>query len=860
MKTDYRNMPKIAGMLFYFLLPSGDYHYLIGDYEEIYNRIYLVRGPRSAYFWIWMQIFKSLPLYVCHSFYWSTVMLKNYFKLSYRSLVRDKLFGTISIFSLSIAIGASLSIFVLIALSFEFDSFHENAEQIYLVENIINRNGEIAVWGDSPVALGAAIKADLPQIKDVVRIEQLSGTIRRDEEVFNETLCFADNGFFNMFTFPLIQGDKRALSERNAVFFTEKTAKKYFGDKDPLGEHVEIVFSDREPSVFYVRGVVKELPLTTSIIFDILISYDNIFNDEAENYWKSFTDATFIQVNTAVETSDIENQLNQYLAVQNDASPDWPIASYKLEPLLDVAINAYKTNSSLSGSSSPPALIAFTLIGAFLLLVASFNYINVAIISGSRRLKEIGLRKVFGSSRLGIMKQFMGENLLICFLAVVAGVILAQSIFLPIFVTLTDKSEFPLSVFDTSDIWLILPAILLFTAVCGGAYPAFYISRFQPVNIFRGKLTIGGRSLLKSTMIVCQFIMTFMLLSLSVIVSRNAEYMTTVDWGYDQRDIITIDTENKQQYDILENAIRGNPNIITVAGTQNSFGGELPTEVIMYEGTQYEVKQVIIGAEYANMMKLRLEAGSLFDPEINPEASHQVVINEQFSERFGLERPIGTYIKIDSIDYAVIGVVENFHYRDFYEEIEPLVIRRAPEKDFSSLSVKYKAGTEIQTAELLNSTWKKLIPDKPYNSFFQDEVFEYWFYAERQIAKLFWSYAIIAITLSCMGLFGLVAVSITRRMKEVGIRKVLGAGMMNIINLMTKEYLILLTLSTVIAAPLSYYLVEAALDGIHAYHIPVSVTHMVFVIALIILTSVLTISSLLYKAGQTNPVDTLKYE
>ncbi|MFC1555389.1 ABC transporter permease, partial [candidate division KSB1 bacterium] len=422
------------------------------------------------------------------------------------------------------------------------------------------------------------------------------------------------------------------------------------------------------------------------------------------------------------------------------------------------------------------------------------------------------------------------------------------------------NGDIPVSVFESQKIWFILPATLLFTAVCGGAYPSFYISRFQPVNIFRGKQTISKSSLLKRILIVCQFIMTFILLSLSVIASRNADYMTTVDWGYDQRDIIKVYTDDYQQYEILKNAIQDNPDIINAAGSQNSLGGEPPTGVIEYQGKKYEVKQLILGAEYVNMMKLRLKSGKLFDPETNPEASNYVVVNERFAEKYTIDNPIGKYIRVNNIDHTVIGVVGDFHYRDFYAEIEPLVIRRAYENNFSSISVKYKAGTETQTAGFLENTWKKLIPDKPYEAVFQDEVFEDWFYSERQISKLFWSYSLIAITISCMGLFGIVSVSITRRMKEIGIRKALGAGMMNIMNLMNKEYLILLAVSTVIGAPLSYFLMGKAFDGIHAYHIPVSVTHMVIVFTLVILTTVLTVSSLLYRAGRTNPVDTLKYE
>jgi ABC-type antimicrobial peptide transport system permease subunit len=344
------------------------------------------------------------------------------------------------------------------------------------------------------------------------------------------------------------------------------------------------------------------------------------------------------------------------------------------------------------------------------------------------------------------------------------------------------------------------------------------------------------------------------------VITQNADYQKKLDWGYNQEQVLVVPISEQNQFEILRNEINKHPHIINMAGTKHHIGKSSGTEVVEFRGKKYEVKKFEVGENYLETMNMRLKDGRSFIPDAISDKDRSVIINEAFVKNLKLSDPVGTYIRIQDLDFLVVGVVENFHYKNFMNEIEPALLRLAADDTYKYILARVESGTVQQTAEILGEKWNKLIPDEPYDAFYQDQVFELFFRGEDNISVLFSFFALIALVISCMGLFGLASVTITNRMKEIGVRKVLGATILSLLKLINKQFLLLIAISTMIAMPISYLMIKAVIESIHQYHIPISYTHFISSFILIVFTSALTISSLIYRATRLDPVRILKYE
>jgi putative ABC transport system permease protein len=788
-------------------------------------------------------------------------VFKNYFKIAYRQILRNKLFSIIDIFGLSVAVGCSIVVFLFVDFWASMDSFHKNADQIFLVENVINRDGQISVWGDSPLPLGPAVKNDFPQVIRTVRIQTRGGVVRLGDKVFDERFMFVDEGFFEMFTFPLVAGSKDTLLNPNTLFMDEEMALKYFGDENPVGKQLTVRFGDKYQEEFFVGGVTKEHPENSSIRFKFLIPYEKRrdlglkdFND-----WKRWTWATFVQVRNPGDIAAIKEQMEPYIRLQNEVNEDWSVEGYVFEPLTALSLNAHKVKGGISWGPHPTELVALSIFGIFLLLLACFNYMNIAIVSGTRRLREIGIRKVLGSNRVHLITQYIGENTLLCLFALILGTVLAKLFFIPSFSSLFDL-PLKLDLLGNMHLSAFLVSMLALTSLGGSAYPAFYVSGFQPANILRGKQKPKGKSLFTRILLTFQFVLTFITVTTAVILFQNAKHQKNRDWGYNQNEVITVRLDGKKHYTIYRNEIDKNPDILQAAGSMIHIGRGYGGAVAEIAGTKYEIKCLFVGYDYLETMGIRLKQGRFFDRKFSTDLDQSIVINNKFAESMNWQNPLEKEIIIDKKTFFVIGVVDDFHYASFRTKIEPAIFRMAAEDTFNYLSVRVKPDAVPQTAEYLKETWERLIPDTPYRSFYQDEVFESYFKAQNNIIKLFSFTAAITLVIACMGLFGLVSISIDKRMREISIRKVLGATIANVVRIVNKEFVTVLLVSTVVATPLGYMLLKSLLDSYYEYHIPVALPPFVFTFAVIAVTSLITISSLIYKVAVSNPVDILREE
>ncbi|MDN5202426.1 ABC transporter permease [Fulvivirgaceae bacterium BMA10] len=788
-------------------------------------------------------------------------MLKNFLKTFSRSLVKNKLISFINIFGLSIAIGCSLVVYIFVDWQFSMDQFHVNRNNIFLLQNVVSRDGSEQVWGDSPAPIGDALEADFSQIKRVVRIDNRGTVFKYKDKIFNEFVRFVNPEFLDMFTFPLRLGEKEALQDPSNIILSDRIAEKYFGEENPIGKQVELILNNKKES-FIVAGVAEKFPKTASFAFNILINFEkkfNIYDKEDPNDWKDFIGSTFIELNDPADIELISSKMDKYVAIQNEAEEDWPASAYTFQPLSTLSLNSYKIRGDIASGDDPVARIVLSLIGIFMMTLACFNYINIAIVSSAKRLKEIGLRKVVGGTKQQLVFQFIGENLIICLFALILGGVWARFLFGPWFDNLFSIG-LELDFYKSVDAWVFFTALLVITGIGSGAYPAFYISSFKAVNIFRGQQQFGKGNKFTKVFLTFQFILSIITIVFGITFVQNADYQKERDWGYNQSQTLVVPVDGENTYVSLKNEYLQNPDIVQVAGSGNHVGRSSGLAVIDYNSKKYEIRRIDVGHNYLETLGIRLKQGRFFEEERATDVTESVVINQTFMDHMNWEQPLGQSFDLDTITYHVVGVVEDFHYQNFHNEIEPTFFRMTTQDKFRYLSLKVKAGQATKIGESMEASWKVVAPDLPYNGFFQDTVFDRYFNNVQGHGRVMGFTATLAIILSCMGLFGLVSLNVTARMREFSIRKVLGAGIKNIFTGINKHYIWLLLIACIIGLPVSYYLVSILLEEVYEYYMPLTFVPLLIAMIILFTVSLITVSSQIYKVVVSNPVDSLRVE
>ncbi len=788
-------------------------------------------------------------------------MLKNFLKTALRSIVKNRLISFINIFGLSVAIGCSLVVYIYVDWELSMDKYHVGHEKIFLLQNIVSRDGAEQLWGDSPAPIGAMLREDFPQIKEVVRIDNRSAVGKYGDKIFKERVRFVDPSFLKVFSFPLASGNREVLNDPTKLVISQRIAEKYFGDEDPLGKQFELIMNDKKAS-FEIAAVGDKFPKTSSFTYDFLVNFDrkfNIYEKDDPQDWKDFINATFIQLENASDIEFISNAMDKYVKLQNAAEEDWPASAYTFQALTDLSINSYKISGDISGGGDPVGRIVLSLIGIFMMLLACFNYINISIVSATKRLKEIGVRKVIGGTKKQLVLQFLGENLIVCFFALILGSLLARFLFGPWFDNLFSIG-LSLELYQNPSAWLFFFVLLMITGLGSGAYPAFYVSSFNAVNIFRGKQRFGRKNKFTKIFLIFQFVLSIITIVFGITFVQNANYQQERDWGYNQSQVLVVPVDKEQTFTLLKNEFLQAPGISSIAGARNHLGRSVYTEVIDLNGKKNEIRRMDIGYDYLETLGVRLKQGRFFERERVTDSKESVIINEKFVENMNWDNPLEMSFDVDTLTYNVVGVAENFHYDDFDDEIEPAFFAMANEEDFNFIALKIEPGNVSATAELAEKTWKSAVPDLPYNGFFQDTVFDNYFHNVKGHGKIMGFTATLAIILSCMGLFGLVSLNVSARMREFSIRKVLGAEILHIFNGVNRQYIWLILIACFLGLPISYYFVNMLLEEVYAYHMPLTMGPLILATIFIFTVSLLTVSSLIYKVIVANPVDALRSE
>ena len=789
-------------------------------------------------------------------------MLKNYWTIAIRNLLRSKGFSLLNLVGLSIGMASATLILLWIHNESTYDNFHANKNQLYQVWNRGIISGELACWGNTPKILAPALRREYPNIANVCRTDNRWFVTDVGEKKMTSHVLIVDSTFLSMFSFPLVQGNAAsALKDPYSIVLTQSLAKKLFGDKDPMNMTVKI-----NTSRFAVTGVLKDLPPNTSMDFEFLLPYNYervIGEDDADsaNSWGNNSVTTWVQLQPNATEKATDYQIQKTTIRHSKGLEKTEIF---LHPLSKLHLYSDFVNGVNTGGYIATVRL-FAIIAAFILLVACINFMNLSTARSERRAKEVGIRKVAGAYRGLLIGQFLGESILLAFLSAILAAFLVQ-ISLPAFNTLVAKQlAIP---FDSPWFWGLAFLFILVTGILAGSYPAFFLSGFQPVAVLKGVFKKSHSAVNpRKILVVLQFSFAILLIICTFIVVRQIRYAQDRAAGYDRSRIVyhwlTGDISNR--YAALKRDLINSGAVTDVCRT----GSPLTSIISDSWGFQWEGKQADDHTDFDRYSEdeglvktagLQLVTGRDIDLVKYPTDSTAMLLNESAVKAMGFKDPIGQLVKDDPFTFHIVGVIKDFAMRGPYEAPRPMLILGAKENFFNVVNMRLAEGKRTaQSIENIREIFMRYNPDFPFEYHFTDDDFGQKFANTQRIATLTGLFAGLTIFISCLGLFGLAAYMAESRIKEIGVRKVLGASVLNITALLTKDFLTLVVLAILIASPLAWYIMDGWLAD-YSYRVSIDPWVFLFAGGASIGIALLTVGGQAIAAARSNPAKNLRPE
>jgi len=784
-------------------------------------------------------------------------MFKNYFKIGLRNLWKQKMPSTINIIGLSLAVGCCIVSFKWIESNFIKDNFHKKADEIYLVTpSQVNADGDVLRYGRTSLAIAELIENQVPGVENVVRHQRWQVEVKTNGNTFNSGVSYVDPNFFDVFTFETILGDVSAMKDPRKVVINQWTAEAYFGEEHPIGKQLNINING-EMLAFEVAALIENHPDNSSIRPGLVINFEMF----ERNKDKLSTNVhTLVELNRSTDLASLEGPLADLANTKTELTPEKGYEALTLEPLTSVAGKNNKEIFNAFGNSPHPApVIVLSCIGGFLLLLSTFNYVNIATVMAMKRVKEIGVRKVIGSKRRHLIVQFLTENLILCTLAIVIGCLLASALFLPGFNDIAG-GNLTLNLLNHKNLWLFLGALLVFITLASGAYPAFYISSFKPVAIFRGNSSKSSKRRLTGALLTFQMTLAVVTIVAGIMFVRTNKKNESRDWGYDQFDKLVTSRPGSQSMQTVRAELAKIANVQDISMTRGILGQINRASDFTKEERQVRAYVLESDYKYPEMMGLKLKSGEFFNSETTFQNQRSILVNETFITALGYEGEALDYVNLDSVKYTIAGVVEDFHFSNFSDVIRPLAIRVQPDSLLSDITLEIVAGTAIETRKEIADVLSDLDPDRRPYVFAQDSVFDGHFEEVDGIRNIMIFTASLSVLLAAMGLFGLVSLSISSRIKDFGIKKVLGAGMLELSKDVYKRFAIILGIAILLGGALSILVIGLLLDSVYGYHDPVGAIPLIFSGVLLLGVAGLTINSQVLQVKNMNPAETLRTE
>lgn len=788
-------------------------------------------------------------------------MFKNYLKIVFRNITKNIVYVLINIIGLGLALAICIVAYLNYKFDADFDTCHENRERIYRIEHTQLIEGEEISFASTPCLLGPTVAEDISGIEKMVRIDKslMGDLVKAGENEKYARVIYADPDFFNVFTFPLISGNKESFRDINSIFITEQLAMFLFGDQDPIGESLTV-----RDSPYTVAGVLENHPLNSSFSFMAVAPIYRFFKDNNvdELNWGNIygTASTFILVKDIKQADAIEKSLQQYVNVVNDVNYH-QVDRFYLAPFKDMAHNGRSVRGHPFRPSLHPAAVLPPLVAAVcILLIACFNFTNTNIAFAGKRLKEIGIRKVVGSQRSQLILQFMGENILMLIFALIFALFFANYL-VPSYSAMWDFMNLSFSLTRDPEFWIFILIILIITAIVSGAYPALYISSFNPVRVFQDKLKLGGNNLYSKGILTLQFAISVLALFTGIAFIQNVKYQRNFDIGYDGDHLIEVHGEEKY-LDVYKNAIQNYPDIENIS--EFILAPFFNTRTIKYNETKLEAKMKFFEMGSFKTMGLRLKEGRPFEPETeHTDKMNSVLVNWEFIEELGINEPVGkTVIMSDTVALTIIGVIENLlDEGTMTKTISPVFYRLADESyKAHALCIRVAPENRQKVQQYLKEEWDKLVPDRPFLGIEGDIFNEASQYINKKILTISLFLVLVATLLSAAGLYSQVSLRIIHRTKEIAVRKIFGVSIPGIIKLLNYEFLVILIIASVIGIIAGYYSNIALMDSIWEYYANPTTITFIIPVTVIFAVAVITVCGKVYNAATRNPVDSLRYE
>lgn len=801
-------------------------------------------------------------------------MFKNYFTVALRNLLRNKIYAFINIAGLSIGLACAMLIILYVKDEVSYDRFHKNVNNIYrIVTQGINKDGGKGRKDPNTGYLqGPRFAQNVPEIKHFVRVQSGNESIKTGTEVKDQDLLRVDSSFFDVFSFPLVSGNRHTcLKDPSSVVLSEETAKRQFGTTDVIGKIVML----KDDSVFVphkITAVAKKCPQNSSIKFDMLLPIKESNEDAANSEnWFNFFLNTFVVLNPHANIPAIESQMNKFYdqdsrdaitslkAKFGDDVDNWK-SSYLLQPFLNMHMSTeLPAQNGLSDASNPMYSYILSGIALFVLLIACINFVNLTVARSVKRAKEIGIRKVVGGDRKQLVIQFLGESFLLCIIAFALAIGLVELI-LPVFNNLSNKALALSYLFDAR---LIAGYIGLFilTALLAGFYPALVLSGYNPVQTLYSRFNLAGKSYLQKSLIVLQFALASFLIIATFTIYKQFNFLTNEKLGYDDNNLVIVQNDFKTHdaAQLFKQELLNDPNIVSVAPRN---GGQWGTVAKVSNDSTIQFDYETVDEAYLPTLKIPLVKGRNFSPDFPSDSANSVLVNETFVKQAGWKDPIGQSINFwydNNKKYNVIGVVKDYHYQPLSQKIGPQVFTMKKDNPYGMTYIKIKPNTAAASLKTIQKIFKQLFPLSPYSYTFKNDENLKSYEAEAKWKQIMLFGAILTIFISCIGLFGLSVLSTERRTKEIGIRKVLGASVKGVAAILSKDFLKLVFISLVIAIPLAWLAASKWLEN-YPYRITLSWWLFASAGALVILIALMTVSFQAIKAAIANPVKSLRNE
>lgn len=800
-------------------------------------------------------------------------MLRNYAKIALRNINRNKGYSFINVAGLAVGMACCILIMLWVLDETSFDRFHVNADRIYRIELDANIGAPLrAPVSNAPSAI--AIKDRYPEVLEAARLTRPNEeSVRYEAKQFRESgVSYADNSLFTVFSFPFVKGDPgSALVTPYTAVITEEMADKYFGDEDPIGKVLQIDGSDN----YTITGVVKDVPANSHFTFNILLSFETLYeqNRREMEMWMGFRFYSYLLLADGTDYKVLEQKfpdlVNEHLGPMLEATGG--SIKLTLRPLTDIHLHADMPRD-LSSNGDIRQVYLFSAIALFVLLIACFNFINLATARSAGRAREVGIRKTFGAARFRLVAQFLGESVIYSTLALMLALILIE-LSLPLFNTLAGRE---LTITSTQKFWFA-PLFVGFAVLVGmlaGIYPALFLSSFQPISVLKRAMTTGkSGARFRKALVVTQFVISIALIAGTLIIYAQLEFMRNKRLGFDKEHIVVlqdaVDTD-RHSLSSLRQQLESVPGVKNVGASSMVPGRGMMKGVLNPEGFTEDQPQTMdllsIDHEFIPALGIDIAAGRNFSAEIGSDTTDAVIINQKAAETFGWDDPIGKkfiFTPDGESDAApttmtVVGVVSDFHLHSLRLKIEPLFIDNSVGR-LRTVSIKIESQDIPRTIAGIRSKWNELYPDRAFDYSFLDESFDSLYRSEERLADITLYFSALAIFVGCLGLFGMSSYAAERRTREISLRKVLGSSISGIVRLLSREFLMLVLVANIIAWPIAYYAMNRWLEDF-AYRIDIGIGTFALSGLLALIVAMIAVSFQAVKASMTNPVNGLRHE